>query len=67
MVAALLGGYLAAVIAVFLLYSPVLLLFVGLLITAGIVQLLAWPFIILARKLHRRRPDPPSDASWLLH
>jgi hypothetical protein len=61
------AGYIAAVIAVFLLYSPVLVLFVALLIVAGVIQLLAWPFIILVRKLRRRRPQPPSDASWLLH
>jgi hypothetical protein len=66
-VSALVGGYFAAVVAVFFLYSPVLLLFVGLLITAGVVQLLAWPFLILFRKLHRHRPEPPSDGSWLLH
>ncbi|MET4588509.1 hypothetical protein [Arthrobacter sp. 754] len=65
-ISALIGGYFAAVVAVFLIYSPVLLLFVGLLITAGLVQLLAWPFLILFRRLRRHHPEPPSDGSWLL-
>ncbi len=68
-VLSLAGGYIAAAIGVFLLYSPVLVLVVALLLTAGVVQLLAWPFIVLIRKLRRRRhPEPPpSDGSWLLH
>ncbi|ADX73228.1 hypothetical protein D7Z96_10020 [Pseudarthrobacter phenanthrenivorans] len=65
-VLALVGGYIAAAIGVFLLYSPVLVLVVGLLISAGLLQLLAWPFLVLVRKL-RRRPEPPQDGSWLLH
>ncbi len=63
---ALVAGYIAAAIGVFLLYSPVLLLVVGLLLAAGVLQLLAWPFLILVRKL-RRKPEPPQDGSWLLH
>lgn len=63
---ALVGGYITAAIGVFLLYSPVLVLVVGLLLLAGLLQMLAWPFIILFRKL-RRKPEPPSDGSWLLH
>lgn len=63
---ALAGGYIAAGIGVFLLYSPVLVLMVGLLLAAGALQLLAWPFIVLVRKI-RRKPEPPQDGSWLLH
>jgi len=63
---ALAGGYIAAGIGVFLLYSPVLVLIVGLLLAAGVLQLLAWPFIVLVRKI-RRKPEPPQDGSWLLH
>jgi uncharacterized RDD family membrane protein YckC len=65
-VLALVGGYIAAAIGVFLLYSPVLFLVVGLLLTAGLLQLLAWPFIVLIRKL-RHKHEPPQDTSWLLH
>jgi len=63
---ALAGGYIAAGIGVFLLYSPVLFLVVGLLLTAGVLQLLAWPLVVLVRKL-RRKSEPPQDSSWLLH
>lgn len=63
---ALAGGYIAAGFGVFLLYSPVLLLFVGLLLAAGLLQLLAWPFVVLVRRI-RRKPEPPQDGSWLLH
>jgi len=59
------GGYLATMAGIFLLYAPVLILVLCLLMTAGILQLLAWPFIALFRKL-RRKPEPPSDGSWLL-
>jgi membrane protein implicated in regulation of membrane protease activity len=65
-VLALIGGYIAAAIGVFLLYSPVLVLMLGLLIAAGLLQLLAWPFLILVRRL-RHKPRPPEDGSWLLH
>lgn len=64
-VLALIAGYIAAGVGVFLLYSPVLVLVVGLLLTAGLLQLLAWPFVILIRKL-RHKPKPPQDGSWLL-
>lgn len=50
----------------FLLYSPVLFLVVGLLLTAGVLQLLCWPLVVLVRKL-RRKSEPPQDSSWLLH
>ena len=62
----LIGGYVAAGITVFLLYSPVLVLVVCLLLTAGVLRLLAWPFLFLFHKL-RRKPEPPADNSWLLH
>jgi hypothetical protein len=64
-VLALIAGYIATGIGVFLLYSPVLVLAVGLLLTAGLLQLLAWPFLVLVRRL-RRKPKPPQDGSWLL-
>jgi hypothetical protein len=65
-VLALMAGYIAAGVGVFLLYSPVLVLVVGLLLTAGLLQLLAWPFVVLIRNL-RHKPKPPQDGSWLLH
>lgn len=62
------GGYVATAVTVFLLYSPVLVLFVVLLIIAGILQLVALPFLVLIRRLRGRgKLDSPSDASWLLH
>lgn len=61
----LIGGYVAAAVGVFLLYSPMLVLVVCLLLTAGLLQLLAWPFIAIVRRL-RRKPEPPQDGSWLL-
>ncbi len=63
---ALILGYIATVFGVLLLYSPVLVLALGLLIAAGLLQLSAWPLIILVRKL-RRKTEPPKDGSWLLH
>ena len=64
---AFLGGYIATAIAVFLLYSPVLVLFAVLLLTAGILQLIALPFIVMIRRLRRRgKSDSPSDGTWLL-
>jgi hypothetical protein len=65
-VLALIGGYIAAAVGVFVLYAPVIVLIIGLLLAAGLLQLLAWPFIVLVRKL-RRKPEPPQDNSWLLH
>lgn len=61
----LIGGYVATAVGVFLLYSPILVLAVCLLLTAGLLQLLAWPFIAIVRRL-RRKPEPPQDGSWLL-
>ena len=63
---ALIGGYIATAVGVFLLYSPVIVLIICLLLTAGLLRLLAWPFIALVRKL-RRKPEGPQDSSWLLH
>ncbi|MET1087348.1 MAG: hypothetical protein ABWY04_09555 [Arthrobacter sp.] len=65
-VLALIGGYIAAAVGVFVLYSPVIVLIIGLLLAAGLLQLLAWPFIVLIRKL-RHKHEPPQDTSWLLH
>ncbi|PNI09710.1 hypothetical protein CXX84_05590 [Arthrobacter sp. AFG7.2] len=61
---ALVAGYLAAAIGVFLLYSPVLVLVLALLVSAGLLQLLAWPVLILIRRL-RRKHRPPEDGSLL--
>ena len=66
-VPALIAGYIAAGVGVFLLYSPVLALVVSLLLTAGLLQLLAWPFVILIRRLRHKTKPPPQDGSWLLH
>ena len=65
-VLAFIGGYFAAAAGVFLLYSPVIVMVLALLVAAGLLQLLAWPFLSLVRKL-RRKPGPPQDGSWLLH
>lgn len=58
-------GYLAAMIGVFLLYAPIILVFVALLVVAGILQLLLMPFILLVKRL-RGRPQTDTDPSWLL-
>jgi hypothetical protein len=65
-VLALTAGYIATVCGVLLLYSPLIVLTIVLLLTAGLLRLLAWPFLALIHKL-RRKPQPPQDASWLLH
>jgi hypothetical protein len=65
-VLALVTGYVAAVFGVLLLYSPLIFLTVALLLSAGFLRMLAWPFVALVHKL-RRKPQPPQDASWLLH
>jgi membrane protein implicated in regulation of membrane protease activity len=66
-VLALIGGYIATAVGVFLLYSPVIVMIIGLLLAAGLLQLLAWPFIVLVRKLRRKPEQQPEDSSWLLH
>ncbi|TQJ39688.1 hypothetical protein FBY33_1710 [Arthrobacter sp. SLBN-112] len=58
-------GYFAAAAGIFLLYLPDIILFLVLLVVAGVLQLLLLPFSILIRKL-RRRPPADVDASWLL-
>ncbi|MDQ0679767.1 hypothetical protein QFZ30_003149 [Arthrobacter pascens] len=64
---AFLGGYIATAVGVFLLYSPVLVLFAVLLLTAGILQLISLPFIVMIRRLRGRgKSDSPSDGTWLL-
>lgn len=59
-------GYLAVLVGIFLIYLPYLILFVLLLITAGILYLLLLPFALLIRKLRRTRPRPSQDSSWIL-
>jgi hypothetical protein len=58
-------GYLAAIAGIFLLYVPDIILFVALLIAGGLLQLFLLPFALLIRRT-RRRPQPETDASWLL-
>lgn len=58
-------GYLITVVAAFLLYSPVIVLFVVLLLSAGALRLLVWPLQLLVRRLRRQRKEPPTDQSWL--
>jgi hypothetical protein len=65
-VLAFVAGYIVTAIGVLVLYSPLIVLAVVLLLTAGLLRLLAWPFLALIHKL-RRKPQPPQDASWLLH
>ncbi|UKA69095.1 hypothetical protein LFT44_21480 (plasmid) [Arthrobacter sp. FW306-05-C] len=60
-------GYLTALVGIFLLYLPYLVLLVTLLIAAGILQLLLLPFAILIRKLRRTKPRPIPDNSWILN
>lgn len=54
-------GYLAILVGIFLLYLPHLLLFVALLLAAGILQLLLLPFALLIRKLRRKRHQSDQD------
>lgn len=61
------GGYVATGISVFLLYSPFVVLFLLLLLVGGVLQLIAWPFAVLIRKLRRGRGNAEYDSSWLLH
>ncbi|MEE9094955.1 hypothetical protein [Pseudarthrobacter phenanthrenivorans] len=60
------AGYVATLAGVFLLYLPVLALFVALLVAAGVVQLLLLPFIILFRRLRRPGNERDADGSWIL-
>ena len=65
---AFIGEYLAAALAVFLLYSPFVVLFVILLLTAGVLRLLAWPFIVLISRLRGKKgADGRSEGTWLFH
>ena len=50
------AGYIATLAGVFLLYLPVLALFVALLVAAGVLQLLLLPIAILVRRLRRTTP-----------
>jgi cytochrome c-type biogenesis protein CcmH/NrfF len=59
-------GYLAALVGIFLIYLPYLILFVLLLIAAGILYLLLLHFALLVRKLRRSRRRPTEDNSWIL-
>jgi apolipoprotein N-acyltransferase len=62
------SGYVAAAVTVFLLYSPFFILFLVLLLIAGILRLLGLALLVLFRR-HRGRGkiDSLSDGSWLLH
>lgn len=59
-------GYLAALIGIFLIYLPYIILLVLLLIGAGVLQLLLLPFALVVRKLRRARPRPSQDSAWIL-
>lgn len=59
-------GYLAVLVAIFLIYLPYLILLVLLLIAAGILHLLLLPFALLIRKLRRTKPRQTQDSSWIL-
>ena len=62
---ALISAYVATAVGVFLLYSPVLALFVVLLLAAGVLQLIALPFIMMIRRLRRKKgADSPPDGTW---
>ena len=58
-------GYFATLAGVFLLYLPVIALFVALLVAAGVVQLLLLPFVILIRKIRHGKAAADTDESWL--
>jgi phage-related minor tail protein len=61
------AGYLTVAATVFLLYLPGLILFVVLLLVVGILQLVAWPFLILIRGLRGRRTlDTQNDGLRLI-
>ena len=60
------AGYIATLAGVFLLYLPVLALFVALLVAAGVLQLLLLPIAILARRLRRTPFTSDTDGSWIL-
>lgn len=52
-IAGYLAGYLGTLIAVFLYFLPGLLLFLALLVTVGLLRLLALPFLFLIHRRHR--------------
>ena len=60
------AGYVATLAGVFLLYLPVIALFVALLVAAGVVQLLLLPFIFMIHRLRRARNERDADGSWIL-
>ncbi|MEW1823823.1 hypothetical protein AB0323_23970 [Arthrobacter sp. NPDC080031] len=60
------AGYVAAGVAVFLLYLPLLVLFVVLLLAAGILELIALPFLALFRGLRGRGKSDVSTGGSLL-
>lgn len=58
-------SYLITLLAAFVLYSPLIVLFVVLLLAAGVLRLLVWPLQLLIRKLHRQVSEQPKDSPWL--
>lgn len=58
-------SYLITVLAAFVLYSPIIVLFVVLLLAAGVLRLLVWPLQLLIRKLRRHSAEQPRDETWL--
>ncbi|WP_181365057.1 hypothetical protein [Arthrobacter sp. HMWF013] len=59
-------GYLAVLVGIFLINLPYVILFVLLLIAAGILQLLLLPLALLIRKLRRTKTRSTQDSSWIL-
>lgn len=57
--------YLMTVVAAFVLYSPIIVLFVVLLLAAGVLRLLVWPLQLLIRKLRRHSKEQHRDETWL--
>jgi len=60
------AGYIATLVGVFLLYLPVIALFVALLVAAGLLQLLLLPLVLLVRRMRHRTSDQDTDGSWVL-
>jgi hypothetical protein len=59
-------GYLITAITVFIFCLPAIVLFVILLLAAGVLRVLVWPLELLIRKLRRHPKETQTDPSWLL-
>ncbi|BCW35157.1 hypothetical protein StoSoilA2_12130 [Arthrobacter sp. StoSoilA2] len=65
-VTAYIAGYLITAITVFIFCLPAIVLFVILLLAAGVLRVLVWPLELLIRKLRRHPKETQTDPSWLL-